>query len=273
MTPTDPPLQGRRIALPESRQLDLMATMLEKRGARILRCPLVAIRDTPDREPVLAWLTRCIDRPPDDLILLTGEGLRRLLGFAESAGRRTALVEAIPRMRVFARGPKPGQALKEIGLKPDVVARKPTTDGMIETLDELDMAGRRVGVQLYGEDPNRKLIDYLQRRGAHPDPVAPYVYASDSDADKVCALIDELAAGAVDAVAFTSQPQLKRLQSVARQHDRDAALKRGLDRVVVAAVGPVVAGALEQAGIRVDLVPETSFFMKPMVAKLERALS
>lgn len=269
----DKPLKNRRIALPESRQLDVMAAMLEKRGARLLRCPLVAIVDTPYRQPVLDWLGRNIEQPSDDFVILTGEGLRRLLGFAEAAGRCEAFTLALSRMRTFARGPKPGQALKEIGLKPDVVAAAPTTDGVIETLDSLDMQGRRVAVQLYGEDPNRKLIDYLERRGARPDSVAPYVYAPESDDEKVCALIDELAEGAVDAVAFTSQPQIKRLRSVASKHGREQALSDGLNNTVVAAVGPVVAEALESVGIRVDVMPDTHYFMKPLVARLTERLT
>ena len=47
MSPADV-LTGRCIGVPESRQLDLFADMLEKRGATVVRCPLVDIRDAPD---------------------------------------------------------------------------------------------------------------------------------------------------------------------------------------------------------------------------------
>lgn len=73
------PLSGRWIALPETRELDRLARMLEAEGAESLRCPLVAIRDTPDPLPVQQWLGHF---PFDDLILYTGEGLRRRHGFA-----------------------------------------------------------------------------------------------------------------------------------------------------------------------------------------------
>ena len=53
MTAPDPmtderPLAGRRIALVEHRELDRLGRMLEELGAETLRCPLVAIADTPD---------------------------------------------------------------------------------------------------------------------------------------------------------------------------------------------------------------------------------
>src|SRR5580658_5839596 len=68
------PLAGRRIVVPETRELDLFARMLEERGAAIIRCPMVAIADTPDAAVVEAWLNRVIGGGLDDLVLMTGEG-------------------------------------------------------------------------------------------------------------------------------------------------------------------------------------------------------
>src|SRR5690606_35848097 len=43
-----------------------------------------------------------------------------------------------------------------------------------------------------------------------------------------------------------------------------------LKEVTVAAVGPVVAEELRDRGVGVDLMPEQSFFMKPLVRELVR---
>jgi uroporphyrinogen-III synthase len=265
-------LTGRLIALPETRELDLFADMLERRGARTLRCPLVGIHDAPDAAPIEAWLERCIAGGFDDLILLTGEGLRRLLGFAARAGRREAFVQALAGLRKITRGPKPARALRDIGLKPDLAASEPTTEGIIRDLQSLDLRGRRVGVQLYGTDPNRRLLDFLQAAGASAFPVAPYVYADAADDARVRELIAQLAAGAVDAIAFTSQPQVRRLFDVARANALEAQLRAGFERTTVAAVGPVVAQQLREAGVRVDLMPADSFFLKPLVNELAARL-
>ena len=72
------PLAGRVIAIAETRELEVLAALLERRGATVLRYPLVQIIDAADPAPVLAWLRRFSDGACDDLILLTGEGLRRL---------------------------------------------------------------------------------------------------------------------------------------------------------------------------------------------------
>ena len=73
------PLAGRCVAIPESRELDVFAALLERRGARVLHCPLVDIRDAPDPAPVLDWLRQFNAGGCDDLLLYTGEGLHRLL--------------------------------------------------------------------------------------------------------------------------------------------------------------------------------------------------
>src|ERR1700675_118694 len=75
-------LSGRRIVVPETRELGQLLRMLEDRGADTVPCPMIAIRDAPDIAPVEAWLRRFGKGACDDLVLMTGEGLRRLLGFA-----------------------------------------------------------------------------------------------------------------------------------------------------------------------------------------------
>lgn len=267
-------LRGRTIAVPESRELDLFARMLEERGADVLRCPLVTILDAPDPEPVKAWLEDFIHHPFDYLVLLTGEGLRRLLGVAERAGGslREDFVRALSTTCKVTRGPKPANALRKEGLKSDLSAAAPTTAGVIETLGEHDLRDRIVGVQLYGEEPNHALIDFLGNAGADVRSVAPYVYADDSRDPQVTALIQTLMDGRVDAIAFTSTPQVRRLFGIAESQGLEEPLRESLAVVTVAAVGPVVAEALEKRGVHVDLMPESQWFMKPLVRELVRKL-
>ncbi len=77
------PLKGRVIAIPETREVEIFAAMLERRGATVVRCPMVAIRDAPDPAPVLEWSRNFARGACNDLILLTGEGLRRILSCIE----------------------------------------------------------------------------------------------------------------------------------------------------------------------------------------------
>ncbi len=263
-------LAGRTIALPETRELDVFAAMLERRGASVLRCPLVSILDAPDPGPVLAWIRSFVAGECDDLILLTGEGLRRLLGCIDrnAPELRSAFVTRLASVRKITRGPKPARALRELGLKPELAAEVPTTAGVIATLTPFDLKGRRVGVQLYGTEPNMPLIEFLEQAGARVAPVAPYVYADKSADAAVAALLKRMAEGTVDAIAFTSTPQVTRLFAAADAAQVQAALAKTL----VAAVGPVVAETLAEHGIHAPLTPTESFFLKPLTTALEAAL-
>jgi uroporphyrinogen-III synthase len=49
-------LEGLKILLPESRQLDLFAALLEDEGAVALRCPLLRILDLEDTAEAEAWI-------------------------------------------------------------------------------------------------------------------------------------------------------------------------------------------------------------------------
>lgn len=274
MTNETLPLSGRRVALPESRELDLFADMLIKRGAQVLRCPLVSIHDAPDQAPILAWIRDFISQPYDDLILLTGEGLRRLLSAAEreSEALRDDFIAQLATVRKLTRGPKPGAALRKIGLKADVVAVEPTTEGVIATLTPENLEYRRIAVQLYGTEPNRPLIDFLTGQGAVVSCVSPYIYADDVEDARVEELVTALLGCDVDAIAFTSATQVRRLFQIARRQVGEQALLDAFKQLTVASVGPVVTEELQRRGVAVDLMPQSSFFMKPLVREMVRAL-
>jgi uroporphyrinogen-III synthase len=267
------PLLGRTIAVPESRELSVFAEMLQQKGATTILCPLVAIYDSPDNESVLAWLNQLASAKFDDLILLTGEGLRRLLGGAERAGLYDDVVLALARVRKITRGPKPARALREIHLAPDLTANPPTTDGIIAVFATETLNGRCVGVQLYAEDPNTKLVQFLQQSGAIVHTVAPYVYAPASDAEMVLDLTDRMARGEVDVIAFTSAPQVARLWSVAEQHAARDRLAIGLTKTRIAAVGPIVAEELHRHGLTAQIIPQASFSMGRLVHEIVKSFA
>jgi uroporphyrinogen-III synthase len=173
-------------------------------------------------------------------------------------------------VRCLCRGPKPERVLRTLELKAAIQAQLPTTEGVIASLEAEHLQGLRVAVQLYGEDPNSRLTRYLADSGATVDTVAPYVYAGKEDEQRVLAFIDSLARGEIDAVAFTSQSQYKRLLEVARLYGKQGQLENGLQRTLLAAVGPIVAAQLEAAGLKVAVMPERTWFMKPPVTALQR---
>jgi uroporphyrinogen-III synthase len=266
-------LNGYRILILETREEAQFSRLLAEQGADIVQCPMFTIHDAPDPAPVEAWIRRFIDRPFDDLVLMTGEGLRRLMTVVRRLGVETEFVAAVNKSRKFARGPKPGRALREIGLEPDVTTEKPTSEGIAEMLSRLDLKGHRLGLQLYPEKDHGVLIDAVKAFGAEVDTVSPYVYDSKAAEANIIAAIDEMAAGRVDAIALTSSGQVRRLVEAAKAHGRDAQLREALDNTPIASVGPVVSDELKSFGLRTDIYPANdAFFMKPLIAAMSIAL-
>lgn len=263
------PLFGQTVAIAETRQDRVLAGMLERAGAKVWLCPMVAILDAPDQAPVLAWIRALDDGELDDVIFYTGEGVRRLREAAERAGLEREFALGLSRVRRIVRGNKPVRELQAMGLREDFTVEPPTTDGVLAWLDSQNMAGRRVGIQLYGTDPNARLMEALAVRGAHALPVAPYVYASAADEAQVEALIHAMAEEKVDAIVFTSASQWGRLKEVAETRQLAHALRAGMEKACVAAVGPNVLEKLRADHIRVDCMPaDETWFMNALVRAL-----
>ena len=83
-------------------------------------------------------------------------------------------------------------------------------------------------------------------------------------------LIADMAAGKIDTIAFTSSPQIRRLEEVAEKAGTSTVLAEAYRRTRVAAVGPIVAQELAARGHHADAMPETTFTMKPLVRAIGR---
>jgi uroporphyrinogen-III synthase len=267
-------LNGYRILILETREEAQFSRLLAEQGADVLQCPMFTINDAPDPAPIEAWIGRFIDKPFDDLVLMTGEGLRRMMKVARRMGVEQAFIASIGKSRTWARGPKPGRALREIGLEPQATTEKPTSEGIAEMLSRVDLRGHRVGLQLYPDKYHSVLIGAIAAQGAEVDTVLPYVYDAQAADANIVAAIDEMAQGHIDAIALTSSGQVRRLFEVARAHGCEARLREGLARTPIASVGPVVSDELKSHGLHTDITPTNdAFFMKPLISAMSASLS
>lgn len=266
-------LAGYRILILEAREEAQFSRLLAEQGADVMQCPMFAIHDVPDPAPVEAWIRRALQTPLDDLVLTTGEGLRRLMTVARRMGVDQEFVTAISKSRTLARGPKPGRALREIGLEPNLVTERPTSEGLADMLAQSDLSGHRVGIQLYPDKDHHALLDAITSRDASADPVTPYVYDAGAAESNVLTAIDEMAHRRIDAIALTSSGQVRRLVDVARAHHCEDRLRAALSQTPIASVGPVVSDELKSYGLHADIYPANeAFFMKPLISAMAATL-
>lgn len=267
-------LNGYRILILETREEAQFSRLLQDQGASVLQCPMFTIHDAPDPAPVETWIQQCIQDPFDDLVLMTGEGLRRLMKVARRLEVEEDFIAAVGKARTFARGPKPVRALREIGLEAQVVTETPTSEGVAEMLSRVDLKDHRVGLQLYPDKDHSELVGAITSRGAIVQPVLPYVYDAQAADANIVSAIDEMVQGRVDAIALTSSGQVRRLIDVAKAHGLEEKLHTGLAKTPIASVGPVVSDELRENGLHTDIYPANeSFFMRPLISAMALALN
>src|SRR5215207_3950128 len=266
-------LNGYRILILETREEAQFSRLLAEQGADVLQCPMFTINDAPDPAPIEGWIRRAIAAPFDDLVLMTGEGLRRLMKVVRRVGVEPDFVASLAKARKFTRGPKPGRALREIGLEPQMTTEKPTSEGIAEMLSKLDLKGHRVGLQLYPDKDHSVLIGAIKAQGAEVDTVTPYVYDARAADANIITAIDEMAQGRIDAIALTNLGQVRRLVEVARARGCEDRLREGLSHTPIASVGPAVSDELKAHGLRTDIYPaDDAFFMRPLISAMATEL-
>lgn len=244
-----PSLQGKTIAITEARRAAELASLITKLGGVPYSAP--AVREVPrqDQGPALAVLHSICRGEVSVVIFLTGVGTRAFLALAERVGKRPALFDALERMLVVARGPKPVAALRDAGVQNYLVPGEPTSEGILRVLADDELRGKVVAVQRYGEE-NPFLVEGLTARGATVREIPLYEWAPPENQEPLVRLVHDLIAGRIDVVAFTSSPQVKHLVAVAERLGLAEGLLGALrDGVTVAVVGPVCEAALAESGI------------------------
>ena len=208
------------------------------------------------------------------VIFLTGVGARGLIEVIETRYPRAQLIEALSRVTVVARGPKPVVVLREFGIPIAVTAPEPHTwRELLQALDEhrtsIPLWGQSVAVQEYGL-PNPELIESLQVRGARVMSVPVYRWDLPHDTAPLHQAIEAIIAGEVQVALFTNAIQVTHVLQVAGEAGQEEALRRAFRQTVIASVGPAASAALSAHGLSVDLEPAHPK-MGPLVKEAARS--
>jgi len=251
-------LAGKTIAYVEARMLSEMGNLIERHGGTPYAAPVlqeVHLGDTPE---VIELVDDICTGRLQIIVFQTGVGTQALFDSAASLGRDSEIQEALAGLTIIARSPKPAAVLRRHKVHIDHMPPEPFTSAdLIAAIKELDLTGKEVAVQAYG-GPNNLLTRTLEERGATVREVSLYTWGLPEDVAPALGLIDELEMGTIDAIAFTSQPQVANLLAIAAQAGKEESLRNILAEgaLVVASVGPVCTKRMLKAGFRVDVEPD-----------------
>ena len=265
-------LNGKTIAYVEARFQSEMGGLIQRHGGVPYAAPVLQEIYATDTPEVASLIEDICDGRIDIAVLQTGVGTRALFEAAEARGRLPEVLAALDGMTVLARSPKPAAVLRRNKVRIDLMPPEPfTSEDMVESFRDIEFSGKRVAVQAYG-GPNSLLLRTLRKWGADVQETSLYSWGLPEDVSPVRGMLDRLQTGEIAAVAFTSQPQVPNLLSIAAQSGREEELRGNLnsDDVLVASVGPVCTRRLLQNDLKVDVEPDHPHMGNLILALAER---
>jgi uroporphyrinogen-III synthase len=164
----------------------------------------------------------------------------------------------------------------------DLVPAEATSDGILLALKERGVRGETIGILSHGADSSRLKVG-LEEMGAEVITFSAYSYSLETDSSgaqildsmkfnavmptrsRVLELIEEILEGRIAAITFTSPPAARNLFAIASDNGMIDQLRNAMNsKTIVVAVGPPTRAAIEEGGVRVDVVSPI-YKMGPMV--------
>ena len=244
---------GMNVLSLESRRSAGIAELIRKQGGEPVLAPSMREAPLERNEAAFQFAERLFAGEFDMIILLTGVGTRLLHRALSTRYPPERFPEALRRITVVARGPKPAAVLRELDVPVSVAVPEPNT--WRELLAAIrDRPERRIAVQEYGR-PNAELLAALRQRGAKVTSVSVYQWDLPEDTEPLRSAARRLAAGELHVALFTTSIQIEHLLRIAAEAGLEAAVLSALRNMVVASIGPTTSEALREAGVHPDLEP------------------
>jgi len=237
------PLFGRKVLVTRSpQQAPLLAGLLQASGAEAVCLPTVNIL------PPASWqdLDEAIAELPetDYLILTSANGVAAFFDRLSAADHDSRTLHGVT---IVAVGPKTAAAIAEHGLQADLLPQRHQAEGIIELLQQRNLAGKRI---LYPRSAIAR--DLLEQELTASGAVvrAPIAYRTEPAKEGAERLRELLSAEELDAVTFTSASTVDHCLALLGPHEVNY-----LNRAVIAAIGPLTAAAAKKHGLTVQVQP------------------
>jgi uroporphyrinogen III methyltransferase/synthase len=231
-------LAGKRIVITRSAaQSEALARELSVRGAIPVVLPLVSFADPEDFAPLDAAIAE-IQRF-DWMILTSAQAVRAVVKRGEELKLSLTLSES--KLRIACVGPVTSDAAQQAGLSVEYVAETHSGAALAE-----ELGNRLQGAKVFlprSDRANPDLAPALKRHGAQVTEVIAYRTLRPTAVDE--RNLRQIAEGAADAVLFFSPSAVQYFVELFGGEQ----LRALQDKLAIAAVGPVTANALREAGV------------------------
>jgi uroporphyrinogen-III synthase len=252
----DHPLAGRNVLVTRpTHQATSLVRALAAYGANVTAIPLIRIaglgeQDGPAQAPVYEWLqqAQALDPAADPgwLAITSANGAHQVVRAATTWGGADG-TRLLRRFRLAAVGPATAAKLRQDGFVAGLVPSEHTGEALATALADTLEQGQRVTLAR-GDLASPLLPERLRAAGATVTELV--VYRTLPDRAGLEAVRRELASGHLDVVVFTSPSAVHACLDACGGEARNL-----LGPVRRAAIGPVTAAALSEAGLPPHVVP------------------
>ena len=223
-------------------------------------------------------------------VFMTGVGVFNLFQCVLKSNRLDNVIEKLHDTIVIARSNKPALELRKFGIATKFVPKMNTIGGIIDLISKLDVKDKNVGILWHGdyvdafkerlESLGSKVFEFssysystnLEQKNAAILKEMGYDYVAPSN-EKIKRLIDDIVAGNIDTITFTSPPAVKEFFEFASRNNKiDLLIDKLNHNVLVVSVGPSTSAMIEKFRIKVDFVPH-AYRMGTMVKELADYIS
>lgn len=240
------PLFGKRIVVTRAReQASDFAALLSALGAECVEFPTIEVI------PPLSW--KGLDRAVGDLekyhwlVFTSVNGVKHFFDRLDASGQDARSLKGI---RVAAIGPKTADAIREKGIKPDLVPEEYRAEAVVEAFREKGVKGLRILLPRAAE-AREVLPQELEKMGAAVEVVEAYrTVKPEGSRGGIKAMLEK---GEIHMVTFTSSSTVNNFMDMF-QEESDQLLKR-MENLAVACIGPVTAKTAEERGLSVRIIP------------------
>ena len=249
---------GLRVLSLEARRAKEVEKLIRTYGGEPIVVPSMREVGLESNQHVLEFAAKVLEGSYDLIIFMTGVGVRAMLDIVQTRYDREEFLAALRKVKIGARGVKPGSVLRELKVTVDVVAEEPSTwHELLQAIDGAfgnSLAGMHVVVQEYGAS-NPELLAELSSRSRELTKLPVYQWALPEDLQPLRECVQGIINGMVDVVLFMTAVQIIHLFRVAEQMGVPEDLREALRKTVVLSIGPTTSEELAHYGIEPDFEP------------------
>lgn len=231
------PLFGKKIVVTRAPHQSLkLGSLLGAMGAEVIYAPTISLERIDPNEP----LFRAIDSIESfDYIIFTS--VNGVTAFGDTLFSRGKDGRSLHRATIIPIGEATAAALRELGIVPDLIPSRYTSEGIVELLRNHDLPGKEVLLPR-AEEARDVIETYVEEKGGRCHVVPVYRTGLPEDRGTI--------PGAPDVITFTSSSTVRNFMHLYGKDSLD------MNRVCIASIGPITSETLRREGLPVHIEAE-----------------